>query len=67
VIGEGPDERDVAVVEAVLAAGECAHCPVCPGTADERGDDERVDAEVGDEPVGAGEVHEGRVVRVVAG
>ena len=67
VVGERPDERDLLVAERVGPAGERAHRAEHPAAAAERGDEERPDREVVDEAVGAGEVDEGRVGRVVAG
>ena len=67
VVGEGTDERDFLVAERIGPARERAHRPERPPAADERGDEEGVDVEVADEPVGVGEVDERGIGRVVTG
>jgi hypothetical protein len=67
MVRQGPDERDLRVAQGVDSAGERPHRPERPAAADEGGHDERMDREVGDEPVRVGEVDERGVVRVVAG
>ncbi len=58
VIGERPNQRDLAFVEGIDPARERAHCAECPAAADHRGDDERVDVHLGDEAIRLREVAE---------
>ena len=65
MVGQGPDEGDLRFAVRADARGVRAHGAEDAVADHHRGDDEGADPEGPDEPVGALEVDEGRVVRIV--